>query len=376
MSDPTPASPSPTAPEPVTPASGGTAPPARSAPAGPLDPFDDVPRARSEAPRRGGPLGALLLVAGLGAATCLLLAVVSLAGVSGGAPGTLVEEVLEGEGDDKVVLVELSGVIAAEQPAGLFGGSVDLVERFRRELEQAAGDPAVKGLLLSIDSPGGTVTASDELWHAVRSYRQKTLRPVVVHMGALCASGGYYVAAAANEVVAGPTTITGSIGVVLGGLNFHGLLREHGVQDVTITSGANKDLLNPTAPLRDEHRAILQALVDETHGRFVEIVAEGRKLPLEDVRALADGRIYTATQAKAKGLVDAIGYREEALARVVALSGAPSARLVRYRRPPSLADVLAGDVQAATTPRPLDAAALLDQLRTPRLLALWRGAGH
>jgi protease-4 len=303
-------------------------------------------------------------------------------GLAAGGAGELVEETVEGTGDAKIVLIQLDGPIARVQGGGLFGGGVDLVERMRKEFEAAAEDKDVKGVLLSIDSPGGTVTASDQIWRFVRRYRETTSRPVVVHMGALCASGGYYIAVAGNELFCEPTTITGSIGVVLSGLNFHDLLSKYGVRDVTITSGANKDLLNPTAPVREEHLAIIKGMVDETYERFVTLVHEGRKdtgLTLDEVRALADGRIYTADQALKHKLVDKVGYRRDALERAASLAGYTPAgvRLVRYTRPPTLADVLSGAARlpglaAGGEPR-LDPA-MLDELGTPRLLALWRGA--
>lgn len=382
------------APPPAGPPPGWTPPPAAGPPPGwapppgawgPSGPGYGPPRPRP--PRRGVPGAVWALLGCVLLGGCLLFGfAASLGGGGMGLPGVsghdLVEETVEGSGDAKVVLIALDGPIMRVQGGGLFGGGVDLVERMRRELEAAAEDEEVKAVLLSIDSPGGTVTASDQIWHLVRRYRERTGKPVVVHMGALCASGGYYIAVAANELFCEPTTITGSIGVVLSGLNFHDLLSKYGVRDVTITSGANKDLLNPTAPVREEHLKILQGMVDETYERFVTLVHEGRKhtgLTLEQVRALADGRIYTAQQALAEKLVDRIGYRRDALERAANLAGYTSGgvRLVRYTRPPTLADVLSGAARVAGdlgdgAPR-LDPA-LLDELSTPRLLALWRGA--
>jgi protease IV len=332
--------------------------------------------------RRGVPLGVWLLLAGVMVGGCALFMFTSMfagiGGAVGGGQARLIEETIEGDGDAKVLLIELDGVIARVQPTnGLFGGGVDLVERFRKELEAAADDASVKAVLLSIDSPGGTVTASDQLWKLVQDFKRRTGRPVVVHMGALCASGGYYLAVAGDEIICEPTTITGSIGVILSGLNFHDLLQKYGVQDVTITSGPNKALLNPTSPRNPEHERILQGMVDEAYDRFTTLVQEGRKrtgLTIEEVRALADGRIYTAEQALKEKLVDQIGYRADALQRALTLSGNVKARLVRYVRPPTLADLLGGAARlrsAVDGPRvDLDA---LEELGTPRLMAIWRG---
>lgn len=344
--------------------------------------------ARSRPPRRGVPMAVFVLFGCVVFGACLLFGLVGLlgGGVSGlaaGGGGAMFEETVSGTGDAKVVLIELDGPIARVQGGGLFGGGVDLVERMRKELEAAAEDKGVKAVLLSIDSPGGTVTASDQIWRHVKRYKDKTGNPVVVHMGALCASGGYYIAVAADELVCEPTTITGSIGVLLSGLNFNELLQKYGVKDVTITSGPNKALLNSTAPVNEDHVAILKGMVDETYARFTQLVFEGRKhtgLTLERVRELADGRIYTAEQAKAEKLVDHIGYRQDALDRAAALAKVSTAgvKLVRYTRPPTLADVLSGGAArfgALSRAGELRVdAATLDDLATPRLLVLWRGA--
>lgn len=336
--------------------------------------------------RRGVPMAVFALFGFVLIGACVLFGMIGLlgggvGGLAGGGGGAFFEETVSGEGESKVVLIELDGPIARVQGGGLFGGGVDLVDRMRRELEAAADDTNVKAVLLSIDSPGGTVTASDQIWRHVKRYKEKTGKPVVVHMGALCASGGYYIAVAADELVCEPTTITGSIGVLLSGLNFNDLLQKYGVKDVTITSGPNKALLNSTAPVNDDHVAILKSMVDETYARFTQLVFEGRKhtgLTLERVRELADGRIYTAEQAKQEKLVDHIGYRQDALDRATALAKAGPVKLVRYTRPPTLADVLSGSaahVGALSRAGELRLdPQMIDELATPRLLVLWRGA--
>ena len=171
------------------------------------------------------------------------------ASVAAGGPKKLNEVFVSGEGEDKIALIELKGVIAEQQTSGgILGASVNLVERMEREFAAAAADEQVKAVLLRIDSPGGTVSASDQIWHTVSEFRRTTNKPVIVHMGGTCASGGYYIAVACDALICEPTTITGSIGVILSTLNFADLLKKYGVADVTIKSGANKDLLNSTAP--------------------------------------------------------------------------------------------------------------------------------
>lgn len=304
---------------------------------------------------------------------CMVLS--SLAGgggstASASGPKAMNEVFVSGEGEDKIALIELKGVIAEQQTSGgVLGVSVNLVERLEREFAAAASDEKVKAVLLRIDSPGGTVSASDQIWHTVSEFRRTTNKPVVVHMGGTCASGGYYIAVACDALICEPTTITGSIGVILSTLNFAQLLEKYGVADVTIKSGANKDLLNSTAPPNEEHRAILQGMVDETHARFVELVAKGRPFDLPMAQKLADGRIYTAKQALEHQLVDAIGYREDALAEIRKRAKLGKAKLIRYRAPvPTLLDALSGNAGA-----PQVAPNLLDQVSGPRLLVLWRG---
>ncbi len=338
------------------------------------------PRVRAEAPRpraaRPRPrsttaasclLGALGLLAFGGLGLCLITA--SFGG--GGLGGSLMEETVSADegAQRKILLIEYEGVIAQRVGGGLFDIGYDLVERMRRQLKQASEDDGVAAVVLVLDTPGGTVTASDRIWRLIKEFRRQTGKKVVLHMGGVCASGGYYIAAAADTITCEPTTITGSIGVVLSGLNFHDLLREYGVKDVTIASGTNKALLNPTSPVQEQHLAILQGMVDDAYERFITLVAEGRPLELEEVRPLADGRIYTANQALQLKLVDSIGYREDAIAAAKRLANLTAARVVRYKRPPSLADALAGNVRA---PALRVDQAFVDEMRTPRLMAIWR----
>ncbi|MBL4849331.1 MAG: signal peptide peptidase SppA [Planctomycetes bacterium] len=326
------------------------------------------------APRRPN-FGLLVGLCGVFLVFALCMVTSSLtqgAGEDSATPRALTEITVSGEGEDKIALIELKGVIAEQQTTGggMFGVQVNLVERLEREFAQAGADDKVKAVLFRIDSPGGTVSASDQIWHVVSEFRRTQNKPVIVHMGGTCASGGYYIAVACDALICEPTTITGSIGVILSTLNFSELLKKYGVSDVTIKSGANKDLLNSTAPPNAEHLEILQGMVDESHARFVELVAKGRPIDPETVAKLADGRIYTAKQALKHKLVDGIGYREDALAEVRKRAKLGKAKLVRYRAPtPTFLDAISGN--ANTTPA--IAPTLLDQVTGPRLLVLWRG---
>jgi protease-4 len=174
-----------------------------------------------------------------------------------------------------------------------------------------------KGLLLYIDSPGGNVYESDELYLKIMEYKEETKRPVYVYMGPMAASGGYYIAAGADRIYANRNTWTGSIGVISGTyFDVSGFLEKHGIKAADITSGRNKGMGGYFEPMTDEQRAIIQSLVDESYEQFTSIVAEGRGLDAETVKTIADGRIYTAKQAKANGLIDDVLTEKEAVEAV------------------------------------------------------------
>ncbi len=234
----------------------------------------------------------------------------------------------------KVVRGELSGGIGppAPPPVGdLIGGAlgagdaggVDAFNAARDRIHLATDEQDVKGLFLVIDSPGGDLTDSDLLWHDVQLFRAaQPGRFVFVHALAQCCSGGYYVAAAADFIMVVPTGEVGSIGVISDyGFNVSDLARRFGVTNMVVSTGVNKDTLNPLKPVDPRQLAIEQGLIDSQFARFVEIVAEGRKMAVEKVRALADGRVYAAPDAMEKGLVDAIGYAEDAMAKLVEMAG-------------------------------------------------------
>ena len=182
-----------------------------------------------------------------------------------------------------------------------------------KKIKNAKNDPKNRGILLKIDSPGGTVYESDEAYLALMEYKKSTKRPVYAYFGSLAASGGYYIASSANYIYANRNTLTGSIGVIAGqSVDATGLLEKLGVKMTTITAGRNKNMGNYNAPLTEEQRAIMQSIADEAYEQFTEIVADSRKMPIEKVKSLADGRIYTANQAKQNGLIDEVCSYESA----------------------------------------------------------------
>jgi protease-4 len=185
---------------------------------------------------------------------------------------------------------------------------------------------------LRINTPGGAVTASDIMYQDVLAFRHETGKPVVACMMDVAASGGYYIAMSCDQVYAHSTTVTGSIGVIMSMYNATGLTKLVGISSEAIKSGPNKDIGNPLRPMTDSERAILQGMVDKFYDQFVTVVAEGRHLSEERVRVLADGRVYTGIEAQKLGLVDRVGYLEDAFTAAMGMAGIKDAAVVTYDR--------------------------------------------
>jgi protease-4 len=281
------------------------------------------------------------------------------------------ETTLEGTGRDKILLVDLAGVLAEEPIFTLEARpQVPLLARVREELEKAAKDERVRAVVLRINSPGGTVTASDILYHEVTRFKARRKVPVVASILDVGASGGYYVALAADQIVVHPTTVTGSIGVLMLTVNSSGLLEKIGVSASYITSGPRKDMGSPFRALTPEERAIFQEVIDRLYGRFVALIVRERRLDEARVRQFADGRIYTATEALSLGLVDRIGYLEDAIALAREAAGIPDAKVVTYHRPRQYrATIYSGGDPPPVTPSAADLARLVTS--GPRFLYLW-----
>lgn len=250
----------------------------------------------------------------------------------------LEEETVEGQGDAKILLMDVSGFLSDEVPSspltlGTPPPRVPLLVRIREALEKAKRDPKVRALVVRINSPGGTVTASDIIFRELSDFKRARGVPVIASMMDVAASGGYYVALAADTIVAHPTTVTGSIGVIMLSLNVEGLMQKIGLSTATIKSGERKDMGSPFRPLTPEERAIFQSVIDDLFRQFVAKVVERRHIPLATATALADGRVYTAEQALAHKLVDQIGYVPDALQAARRAAGVDEARVIVYKRP-------------------------------------------
>ena len=250
----------------------------------------------------------------------------------------LEEETVEGRGDDKVLIMDLSGFLSDEAPSGVLTignppARVPMLVRVREELKKAQKDTKVKALVVRINSPGGTVTASDIIFRELEAFRKATGVPIIASMMDVAASGGYYIALAADTIVAHPTTVTGSIGVIMISLNAEGLMQKVGLAANTIKSGERKDMGSPFRALTPEERAIFQSVIDDLQRQFVAKVVERRKIPPATAAGLADGRIYTAEQALAHRLVDRIGYVPDAIDIARQAANLTQARVVVYKRP-------------------------------------------
>jgi protease IV len=251
------------------------------------------------------------------------------------------QEESPGSGTDRVAVVEVSGVI-------------DDVDDVLRQLRMYRDRASVKAIVLRLDSPGGGVVPSHEVHEEVRRIVGRG-KPVVVSMGSLAASGAYYIACAASRIVANPGTITGSIGVISEFADISRLLEKLGIRATTIKSGKFKDIGSAARPMTSEDIALMQATIDDVYGQFLDVVSQGRHMPVDSVRRLADGRVYTGRQAMDLGLVDTLGTLQTSISiagTLAHIAGEP--RITREVHEPSLLDRALGRENART----------LDRLRT------------
>lgn len=271
-----------------------------------------------------------------------------------------------GDGSVKVARITVSGVILRDMERGVFSSPFNMVDSVLAQIRTAQADSDVKAILLEVDSPGGAVTPSDEIYRALKTFQESEEdRIIVVFMRDLAASGGYYIAMSGSWLIAEPTTVVGSIGVLLQAYNIKGLSEKLGITDVTIKSGANKDMLNPFQDVDPAQRAIMQGMIDSMYERFLRIVADGRNIPVEELRPLADGRIFDADQALELNLVDQIGYWDDAVAKTAELLDVDSVKVVRYDQPTDFMRWL------MSISSPLQPSHWLSQFRS-RFLFLWQ----
>jgi len=314
----------------------------------------------------------------------IVLLVIGAAGMSAGSGDSSSVEIVtlrDNDSDNKIVAIDLSGLIAS---FSVDASGNNMVESLRRQFKWAREDDAVKAVLFRINSPGGEVLASDRIYEIIRNFQDECDKPVVAVMGALAASGGYYVAAPCNWIVAHELTITGSIGVIMQGYNLRNLMDKVGVRPMVFKSGKHKDMLSfdkLEADITPEERKMVQDLIDETFGRFKKIVREGRDLERRnkpgDGKALsddweeqADGRILSGTQAIGQGFVDELGDLDTATERALKLAGHADADLIQYREPMNLTSLFRLFGKSEPKSIKVDLGVDLPQLKAGRLYFL------
>ncbi len=285
-------------------------------------------------------VGGLVALGLVGLAVVAVIVVLAVGAGGPTAPAVYEEEYVSGDGPEKIAVVPVVGTITSAetsvggvQSTATPGGLADA-------LRQASDDPSVVAVVLEINSPGGGVTASDEMHQSILDFKKNTGKPVVVSMGDTAASGGYYISTAADRIVANETTLTGSLGVIFQLTNFSEAADKYGISQVVIKSGKFKDIGNAFRKMEPEEREILQSLVDESYEEFVSVISEGRDMPKDRVRELADGRIYSGSRAEELGLVDSFGGLDEAAAIAAERAGATETTVVRYVETPSLRETL------------------------------------
>jgi protease-4 len=334
-------------------------------------------------PRRSGGIGRAIFMTMLVLflLSSVLLNLILLAGSVGGGSTTVQQSIQSGKADEKIAIIPLKGLIDPNAAA-----------QFNRFLTIAENDKNVKAVVIEIDSPGGTVTASDEIYNRLKRFKAKKAVPIVVSMASLATSGGYYAACGADHVIAQPTTFTGNIGVLMPRYNFSKLMEKYGVEETTIVStGATfKNAGSSFRPESPEEKAYMQQLADSAFVQFKKVVTQGRNSKLKgDIEEIANGKVYTAEGALGLGLIDQIGYLSDAQAVAQAQAGLGNPTVVQYQEPPSLMNLLMSSNRTGVAGALLSGRAggnggpggvnvtidanLLHELSTPRPMYLWRG---
>lgn len=274
--------------------------------------------------------------------------------------------------EDKIAVIRVEGMIAENGLRGLLGRQATSRRFVRSQLQRAAADRHVKGVILKINSPGGGAAASDLIYHDLKAFK----KPIVVYFGSVAASGGYYVGMAGSTIIAQPTCLTGSIGVIGQLVTIRQMMEEKlGIQVQTLKSGPYKDVGGPFRETTEAERAYLQkTLIEPIYGRFLEVVRRGRpNLSETEVRALADGRVFSAQQALAAGLIDRIGYFEDAVEDAKAEAGVAAAHVVEYRVDAGLFDMLGLAVERQGNSLLNLSPEMLTAWTTPQVMMLWQG---
>jgi protease-4 len=244
-------------------------------------------------------------------------------------PSFSTETFQEGAGKT-IALITVNGTIQSESDTLTAGINAYNHQAFLQEIDDAFTNPVIQAVVLTVDSPGGGVYESDEIYQKLISYKEKYPKPLLVSMGSMAASGGYYISMPADKIFASRNTMTGSIGVIMSTYNYSQLAEKLGIEEFVFKSGKNKDIMNPMRDATPEEKQIMQGIIDEYYGYFVDTVAKGRKMERQAVIKVADGRIYTASQAKSLGLIDQIGDLDGAISEAAKMINESDPNIIQY----------------------------------------------
>jgi protease IV len=287
----------------------------------------------------------------------------------------MMEEVLE-EGDafNKIVVLTVNGTIQDTGSTSPFLDSTGYSHRqFMEQLNYLKEDNSVKAVILRVNTPGGGVVESAEIHDKIVEIQEETKKPVYVSMGSMAASGGYYISAPAKKIYASPETMTGSLGVIMQGVNYSGLAEKYGVEFVTIKSGPYKDIMSGSREMTEKEREILQEMINNSYEGFVKVISEGRGMTVDEVKAIADGRIYDGRQALELNLIDGFGHLEDVIEVVKKDEKLNDAQVIRYTENFGLNSLLSMGTQKLMG-KDLEMAGLmklLSQSNSPRLMYLY-----
>ncbi|MHC4386015.1 MAG: signal peptide peptidase SppA [Planctomycetota bacterium] len=276
---------------------------------------------------------------------------------------------------DKIVVIDVDGIMTNKQQDAFMRKGDNPVSTFLEKLDKAASDEDVKAVVIRLNSPGGTVAATDMMSHSLTEYKRKTDVPVIACMLDVAASGAYHLACGCDGIIAQPSTVTGSIGTIMQTFSVTGTMEKIGVKAVAIKSGEMKDIASPLHELSKEEQGILQQIIDGFYGQFLDVVKKGRPdLDKDKLKQLADGRVFTAPQAKEEGLIDRIGYPQDAVKWAKEMAGVEKAQVVMYHRPMKTMPNLYGSATSSGGVSPLVNIDLPDWLQSggTQFLYLWQ----
>ncbi|WP_027178390.1 signal peptide peptidase SppA [Maridesulfovibrio bastinii] len=265
----------------------------------------------------------------------------------------LKETVLQGESDQKILVIPIQGIISDQPKKGLLSSMPSMVQEVSSKLALASKDPEIKAVILKINSPGGTVTASDIIYREISEYKKKTGVKVIAAMMDIAASGGYYISLSADRIIAHPTTMTGSVGVIFMRPKLDGLMDKIGVSMDVTASGRNKDMASPFRKDTPEEEKIISNMVADYAARFIKLVKENRTLSPEQLEEIKTARVFSAQGALKTGLVDKLGYLDDAVADAKKMAGLPDdAQVITYKRKAYPNDTLYNSVEAQSLKMP------------------------